>query len=116
MKKRGSVILHVLVTAVVVALVMAMILRGTFLRSLMTTRSHKAAQMRRSDESTLAVLNSNWDSNGVCSNFSSYSCTGSAGSCGCTCTSAGEPTIVTASVGAVCQIKITSPDLMPPPQ
>lgn len=117
MNKRGSVILHVLVSSVVVALIAAVLLRMAMLRYLVTARSHKATQMKRLDEAALAQLNSNWSDTQMCTSFGSYTCAGAtAGYCGCTCTSAGKPTIVTSPSGAApCQISITSPDLAPAP-
>lgn len=119
MNKRGSVILHILVTGVVVAFIAAMLLRLTMFRFLVTSRSHKSAQMKRFDESALARLNSNWISGGVCSNFNGgsglYSCSGAPGTCACTCTSPGAPTITAAVNGGACRITIDSPDLTPAP-
>ncbi|MEK7384762.1 MAG: hypothetical protein AAB262_15965 [Elusimicrobiota bacterium] len=115
MNRKGSVILHVLVSGVVVALIAALLLRVTMLRFLLTARSHKATQMKRADESTLARLSSVWNSSQMCTDFSGYVCTGTPGSCGCTCTSAGEPTVVATPVGPDCRLMITSPDLFPAP-
>ena len=119
MNKRGSVILHILVSGVVVALVAAMLLRMAMLRYQITSRSHKAAQMKRMDESALARLTSNWASGQVCDNFPGYTCAGSVpGSCGCTCppTNSNEPLILTGASGAApCQLTIQSPDISPAP-
>ena len=124
MNLRGSVILHVLVTGVAVALIAALLLRMTMLRFVVTSRSHKASQMKRYDEAALARLNSNWASVGILSanNVPGYtSAPASAsppGTCGCTCTpsSAGDPTVITNSFGGACQLSIRSPDLAPSPQ
>lgn len=120
MNQRGSVILHVLVTGVAVALIAALLLRMTMLRAVVTSRSHKASQMKRFDEAALARLQSNWSSGQMCTSFPGYTCAGAtAGYCGCTCTpsSAGDPIIYTSPSGsAPCQLSIQSPDLAPPPQ
>jgi len=112
--------LHVVVTGVVVALIAAMLLRVTMLRHLVITRSHKAAQMKRSDESSLARLQGTWNltGNGVCTPFTGYSsCSGSPGACGCVCTpdSATDPVVTATPVGAACRIDIVSIDMMPAP-
>lgn len=117
MNNRGSVILHVLVTGVVVAFISAMLLRMTMFRYVVTARSHKSAQMKRYTEAVLAQLNSAWAGGQTCANFGNYTCAGATvGFCGCTCTSAGVPSILTAPSGsAPCQITISSPDLAPAP-
>lgn len=120
MNKRGSVILHMLITGVVVALIAAMLLRLTMLRVMMTSRSHKAAQMKRYDEAALARIHSFWASAGgapCANNVPGYSCAGTPGACNCTCTpaSAGDPTVTVTGALPSCKLSIVSPDLSPAP-
>ena len=122
MNHRGSVILHVLVTGVVVALLAALLLRMTMLRFMVTAHAHASSQMKRDDESALARIQSNWNSaNAVCANnVPGYSCSGAAGTCACVCTpvSVGDPTVTVSQPGGAgtpCRLSIQSVDLMPSP-
>jgi hypothetical protein len=97
MNRQGSILIHVLVTGVIVALIAACILRVTLGSYLVTARANSDGIQKRQDEGALNALMSTWNTSAsVCSAGAGYACTGAAGTCGCTCTKAGSPTVTTA--------------------
>jgi hypothetical protein len=121
-RQRGSILLHVMVTGVVVSIVAAAILRMTMLRYRLAYRSAVVTQEKRSDTAALNILITTWNSTGgYCQNAGMYTCGPAQAapmtSCGCTCTTgtAGYPPSITGG-GALpnCTLSITSPDLMMP--
>jgi Tfp pilus assembly protein PilX len=116
MNKRGSVLLQVLVTSVVVALIAATLLRMSLLRAQAASRGAKSLQEKRSDQAALASLLETWNQKQmVCASPTpDYTCVPASavipGKCGCTCapTTAGFPTVTTALVGGICQLSIVS--------
>lgn len=101
MNKRGSILLQVLVTGVILAMIAAAILRVTMGSSFVTARVNSETVQKRSDEGGLARLTAAWDANGPCTNVSGYSCAGTSGSCRCTCTPSNpaDPTVTVAGSG-----------------
>jgi Tfp pilus assembly protein PilX len=123
MGKKGSVLLHVLMTGVVIALVAATLLRLTMLRYEVTAHATQTTAERRYDEAALAMLLTQWNAGNVyCANVASggvtYSCSGGAAgyaaplsNCACTCTtvSANYPPTVTGSGSTPnCKLSMTS--------
>jgi hypothetical protein len=87
--RRGTVLLHVLVTAVLVALICASLLRMALLRSQMSGRSTQDLQAKRRNTAALDRVLMAWNQNGgVCSGtLSDFDCPGAVpGVCGCNCT------------------------------
>lgn len=121
MTRKGSVLLHILVTGTVVALIAALLLRMGMLRYLIGARAIQGAQMRRDDESALARVMSYWNSaNTLCANnVPGYSCLPAStippGTCGCTCTPTDpkDAVVVSASSSGNCRLRIASADLLP---
>lgn len=118
--RRGSVLIHVLMTGVVVAIIAAGLMRMTMLRYVASTRATGGTQARRSADSALNRALTYWNSvNIVCANnVPGYSCGPASitppGTCNCTCTSAGNATIVVSGGGAPpCGVTITTPDPIP---
>ena len=130
--RRGSVLLHVLVTSSVVGLIAASLLRLSMLRHKMTDRTLKVTQERRSAEATLSFVTNEWTmTNVTCSvlpNPPFSSCSGvqtTTSWCGCACTATAVSQLAdfvtcpadggactTAGGGAPpCQIAITSKNL-----
>ena len=111
MNKRGSILLHVLVTGALVALIAATLLRMAMLRYQVTVHATNTTKERRYDEGALNLIIGAWNSvNTACANnVPNYSCLPAAGAppgnCGCTCTptAAAPPNYptVTNSGGAV---------------
>jgi hypothetical protein len=96
MGQRGSVILHVLVTGVIVALIVACLLRVSTLSYIQTARVNSVTTQTRGDEGALSSVLASWAANGACSNAPGYNCgtagsPGAMGSCGCTCVPTGSP-------------------------
>lgn len=117
--RRGSVLIHVLMTGVVVSIVAAGVLRLTMLRYLAAQRSTTGAQNRKQTEALLHRAISHWNAvNTVCSNIGSISCTPLSstppGACNCVCPPSGYPRIVvTSGTGTQCKVSIESQDPLP---
>jgi len=116
MKNKGSVLVHVLMTGVVVAIVSAGILRLARLRYLSAQRAATSAQNRKQDEGVLNRAITSWNQNGLCSTIlgsPTLSCSGVAvGNCGCSC-SGGGISVTTSGSASSCKIVITSQDPLP---
>lgn len=120
-RERGSVLLHVLVTGVLVALIAASLLRLAMLRYQLSARTLQVTKARRFSEAGLALVVSNWNFAGAAcaNNVPGYDCGGSVnppppGTCGCTCvptdTSAHLPTIYTCPAdGGSCAVSRGGP-------
>jgi len=112
MNRRGSVILHVLVTSVVVALIAASILHVAMMRYLVTARTNAATIQKRGDEGALALIATAWSTasfpcaSGTCigsigcaspavAPVPGFTCTGAQtappGNCSCSCTANNPP-------------------------
>lgn len=121
MGKRGSVLLHVLMTGALLALISATILRLAMLRYMVTARTTNTTRERRYDEAALALIVSSWNSvNMACANnVPNYTCTPAAavspGNCNCTCSpSLPNFPIVTNSGGAPpCTLQIGAANDLP---
>lgn len=117
--RRGSVLLHVLVTGVLVALIAATLLRMSVLRYTIASRGGKALAEKRYDQAGFHAILTNWNvANTVCANnVPNYSCAPASvtppGACSCTCTPAlaNFPTVTASLVGGNCQLNIVSTDL-----
>lgn len=126
--RRGSVLLHVLVTGVLVALISATLLRMSFFRYAMAGRGALVLQEKRDDQAALAAVLGTWNNaNKVCGGAPAGwgGCT-NPGVCSCTCTrpgAVGPPvidavTVTAAATGPVsnpCVVTIKSLDLSPLP-
>jgi Tfp pilus assembly protein PilX len=107
--RRGSVLLHVLVTGTLVALIAASLMRVALLRYQVTSRTVATNLERRLAEAALNTITSDWNQTGnVCSpvTIAGYSCTGTAGTCACRCTSAGKPDLVASPSPAGCKLVV----------
>ena len=90
--RRGSVLLHVMVTGLLVAIISAALMRMAMFRFRMAQHGAGAMQAKRAGQGGMAALFAYWavnqsctDPNGTAAN-SYFKCTGvSAGNCGCTC-------------------------------
>ena len=120
MNRRGSVLMHVLVTGVIVAFIAAGLLRLAMLRYEVTARAQRSAQDKRSAEGALSLLITYWNLNNTrCADvpgsggYSSYSC-GNTGTCDCTCTptNAADPVIRSQASADpnVCSLRIATPE------
>lgn len=120
MGKKGSVLLHVLMTGALLALISATVLRLAMLRYMVTARTTQVNQERRYNETALSLLTTQWNSaNKYCASVAgNYSCTGGLGysppliSCNCTCSPIGAVSAtfpsVTSSGAPPCQLTILS--------
>jgi hypothetical protein len=122
MGKRGSVLLHVLMTGALIALISATLLRLAVMRYTVTARATKTTRERRYDEAALAMLVSTWNNGNVyCANAGYYSCSGGGAgyaapltSCACTCTTGQQyypPTITGSGSPPTCKLDVVSQDL-----
>lgn len=120
--RRGSVLVHVLMTGVLVAIIAAGLMRMTMLRYIASARATSGTVARRQADATLNRALTYWNSaNVVCSNtIPGYSCSPASistpGTCSCTCTpsTSGQATIVVSGGGAPpCSINVTTVDPLP---
>jgi Tfp pilus assembly protein PilX len=122
LSKRGSVLVHVLMTGVVVAIIAAGLMRMTMLRYVASSRAAGGTQARRQADAALNRALTYWNQNNVvCGNsIPGYTCAPFSstppGVCNCTCTPSvsGQATIVVTGGGAPpCSITINTVDPMP---
>jgi hypothetical protein len=120
MNKRGSVLLHVLVTGALLALIAGTLLRMALLRYQVTVHTTLTNQERRSDEAALNMVIGAWNSvNTACSQpavLVNYNCTPASavppGNCGCTCSPTGTalaakfPTLIAGGGAPPCTLTI----------
>ena len=116
----GSVLIHVLITAVVVSLIAAGLLKMILMRYQAGSRQAQSTTNRKTAESAYDRMLSAWNKNSTfCQSFSAgngttYSCAGpsACAAAACTCTNPSiptDPTIVLRLVGGVCTVTITTP-------
>lgn len=118
LNRRGSVLLHVLVTGIVVAFIASGLLRMVLMNYIAVDRATKGAQNRKEAEAMLQRALTYWNkSNVVCSSDATYfPCTPSyatsPGTCNCACPNATAlPRVVVTGGGAPpCVITIISSD------
>ena len=114
MSAKGSVMVHVLITSVIVSLIAAGLMRMSLARATATSRANEGAATKKKAEAAFAQILPYWAQNGLCSSGipGGWSCSGSVvGSCGCTCTNAvgNQPLIETELVNGSCELTITAP-------
>ncbi|MFI5348497.1 MAG: hypothetical protein ACHQ2Z_03050 [Elusimicrobiota bacterium] len=118
-RERGSILVHVLLTGIVVALIAATLLRMALLRYAMAGRSEKILKEKRDDQGVLAAVTTAWNAvpgpNTTCGAVPpGFTCPGglTPGTCNCSCTqTATGVTVIAAPGSGVCQLSIVSPDL-----
>jgi Tfp pilus assembly protein PilX len=115
MNRRGSVLVHVLITGVIVAFIASGLLRMVLMNYIAVDRATKGAQNRKEAEAMLNRALTYWNqANQVCANIpSGFTCSGVPGTCNCTCPSgavAPAPRIVASVVGGQCAVSLISSD------
>ncbi|MDD5305295.1 MAG: hypothetical protein PHS14_19535 [Elusimicrobia bacterium] len=114
--RRGSVLIHVLITGVIVAFIAAGLLRMVLMNYIAVDPATKGAQNRKEAEAMLQRALTYWNkSNQVCSTTPLFPCAGAgvgANICNCACPSAAAvPRVVATGGGAPpCVITVTSSD------
>jgi len=116
MNRRGSVLVHVLITGVIVAFISAGLLRMVLMNYIAVDRAAKGAQNRKEAESLLNRAITYWNqTNQVCANIpGGFNCTGSPGTCNCYCpNSTAIPRIWARTVAGppvACRVDLVSSD------
>ena len=117
--ERGSILLHVLVTSVVVAVISAAIIRLALFRAQMAGRGALVLQEKRDDTGALATVASQWSTvqgkQSACSGAPPGwgGCSNAAAppnNCACTCTGPSGVVVTASLVGGLCQLSIASAD------
>lgn len=117
--ERGSILLHVMVTAVLVSIFAAGIMRLALLRQQMSARGALALEEKRDDTGALSAVVSQWSTvqgqqsacSGAppgwtgCSNAAAYP-----NNCNCSCSGPNGVTVTAFLNGGQCQLTITSAD------
>ncbi|MFI5360461.1 MAG: hypothetical protein ACHQ49_00715 [Elusimicrobiota bacterium] len=104
MNRRGSILVHVMMTGIVVALIAATLLRMSLMRYQMVARGGAMEQEKRADQAGLASVMTAWnDANTSCGDnvpaASGFTCVGTVhvtaasppGICGCMCVQSASP-------------------------
>ncbi len=115
MNRRGSVLVHVLITGVIVAFIASGLLHMVLMNYVAVDRASKGAQNRKEAESMLNRALTYWNlANAVCANIpGGLNCSGTPGTCACTCPAgavAPAPRIVAAVIGGQCRVDLISSD------
>ena len=111
--RRGSVLVHVLVTGVVVAFIAAGMLRMVMMNYIAVDRVAKGTANRKEAEAMLNRAITYWNISGqVCSNIpGGFNCTGAPGTCNCYCPNAGTiPRIYARMDAGQCKVDLVSSD------
>ncbi|MEQ1919286.1 MAG: hypothetical protein ABL955_08815 [Elusimicrobiota bacterium] len=117
LNRRGSVLVHVLITGVIVALIAAGLLRMVLMNYIAVDRATKGAANRKESEAMLNRALSEWNrTNQVCRNIpgpGGFTCSGAPGTCNCTCPPGGAPPnpyIWARMSGGMCAVDLVSSD------
>lgn len=120
--RRGSVLVHVLITGIIVAFIAGGLLRMVLMNYIAVDRASKGSQNRKEAEAMLQRALTYWNkTNSVCStNVTYFPCVGAgvgANTCDCSCpSSAAVPRVTVSRIGGgvggppPCRITITSSD------
>ncbi|MBI5624899.1 MAG: hypothetical protein HY924_14075 [Elusimicrobia bacterium] len=123
--ERGSVMVHVLVTSVIMGILAAGMMTIVLMQYRLIHRQAYGSMGEKYDEMALSMLVSFWGANQtVCQNMAgshtdaiSYTCSGTPGSCPCTCTPSNSfyPVITVGAAGAdgSCSISAAFERLVP---
>ena len=117
LNRRGSVLVHVLITGVIVAFIASGLLRMVLMNYIAVDRATKGAQNRKEAEAMLQRALTYWNKNNiVCESTVEFPCatpsTTSPGTCSCACPNATAlPRVVVTGGGAPpCTVTIISSD------
>ncbi|MDP3544226.1 MAG: hypothetical protein Q8T11_17310 [Elusimicrobiota bacterium] len=116
LNRRGSVLVHVLITGVIVAFIASGLLRMVLMNYIAVDRATKGAQNRKEAESMLHRALSHWNqTNSVCSTGADFTCVGAgvgSNQCDCACPSAGAlpRVVVSGPLAGPCIVTIISSD------
>ncbi len=116
MKKKGSVLIQVLVTAMIVAVIAAGIIQVVLMRGTIQARTEQGAGARQQAEGTLNTIMTAWNlANNTCVDAPGLVRTGGPGGCSCSYTAA-NGTTACAGTGCnpplgtnPCAVSITAP-------
>jgi len=115
LNRRGSVLIHVLITGVIVAFIASGLLNMVMMNYIAVDRATKGAQNRKEAEAMLNRALTYWNQvNQVCANIpNGFSCSGTPGTCSCTCPSgavAPNPYVWARISGGMCKVDLVSSD------
>jgi|CXWL01.1.fsa_nt_gi hypothetical protein len=116
MNKKGFVLLHVIVLALIVASVTAGLARMLLMNYTATQRAVKGGQNRKEADALLSRATSYWSATGtVCANIPGIGACAPApspapGVCNCSCPAAGVPRVWARVVGGECRVDLISSD------
>lgn len=112
MNKKGFVLLHVIVLALIVATVTAGMTRMLLMNYMATQRSIRGGQNRKHADALLHRAISTWNASEICSDIGpGLACQGAPGNCNCFCPDpVSIPRVTARDVGGRCQITVISSD------
>lgn len=108
--RRGSVMVHVLVTSVVAMVVAAGLLRLVMMRYVTIQRMQDGGAGTRKAEAAVAAVTRHWNQNGSCTTPPNFSAVVSAAPCGCVLAGSGDfagvrVESVAGAAGGACGVK-----------
>lgn len=113
-KRRGAILIQALIMGVIVATIAAGLMKMVLMNYIIVDKATKGTQNRKESESMLNAAISDWNRDGVCSNFSGVSCSPTTPPCTCTGNPAGGsiviPTIVVTGAVPPHTMTLTSSD------
>ncbi len=74
MNRRGSILIHVLITSVIVSVIAAGMMRMTLLRHTITERVSSGGKKRKIAEAEMNTIITYWNANGSCTNWPGHTC------------------------------------------
>ena len=97
--RRGSALIHVLMLTLMLAMIASLIMQMVMHRATIAAQAAGTAQAGSQSDAAMGALWSSWSQNdatgaGVCSSLSTVACTGTPGTCDCSCTVAGYGNVV----------------------
>lgn len=116
LNKRGSVLVHVLITGVIVAFIASGLLRMVLMNYIAVDRATKGAQNRKEVDAMLQRALTYWNrDNAVCTTSAQFPCVGAGvglNQCACSCPSAAAlpRVVVTGPLAGPCIVTIISSD------
>ena len=116
MNEKGHVLAQTLLLGIIVGLIATGLVQMVLLRHTAAQRALDGAMKKKEAEGRLNELLSHWSvpGSGVCASVAGYSCTGTTGTCGCSCSRGGYSITTVAytppSGIPECQLSITTAD------
>lgn len=109
--ERGSVLVQVLITTVVVSTIAAGLMQLALLSYTVTARAAGSAALKKRAESSFNALMVQWNLSGVCTSLAGeYNCVLAGINCTCTPTGTDSPVVTAQNAGGSWTVSVNVPD------